>query len=142
MITATLNSHDHKKKTCFSCNYGIIVKSVCVFWLHFRAQAWNFVKSFIRMQKVKFGSDTKVLLPDVHFTDQTTGIIGQKKNFFQISLSYSSLDRSCSADKSLQKHNTFFFVSQKLLRFINYWNQGVHIVFLSTKIQILNVFIT
>ena len=115
MITATLNSHDHKKKTCFSCNYGIIVKSVCVFWLHFRAQAWNFVKSFIRMQKVKFGSDTKVLLPDVHFTDQTTGIIGQKKFFFQISLSYSSLDRSCSADKSLQKHNTFFFCFSKVI---------------------------
>ena len=32
-------------------------------------------------QKIKFGSDPKILPLDVHFTDQTTGVIGQKKNF-------------------------------------------------------------
>ena len=112
MITATLNSHDHKKKNFFSCNYGIIVRSVCVFSLHFRAQAWNFVKSFIRMQKVKFGSDTKVLLLDDRPDDRYHRA---KKKFFQISLSYSSLDRSCSADKSLQKHNTFIFCFSKVI---------------------------
>ena len=36
----------------------------------------------------------------------------------------------------------YFFVFQKLLRFINYWNQAVHIVFMSKKIQKLNVFVT
>ena len=34
---------------------------------------------------------------------------------FQISLSYSSLKRSCSTDKSLQKHNTFIFCFSKVI---------------------------
>ena len=41
--------------------------------LHFRAQALNFVKGIIRTQKVKFGSNPKILLPNVN---QTTGAIG------------------------------------------------------------------
>ena len=126
MITATLNSHDHKKKTFFSCNYGIIVRSVCVFSLHFRAQSWNFVKSFIRMQKVKFGSDTKVLLPDVHFTDQTTGIIGQKKIFFRFHFPIAHWIDHVLQTKVYKNIIPLFFVSQKLLKFINYWNQGFH----------------
>ena len=44
--------------------------------LHFRAQALNFVKGIIRTQKVKFGSNPKILPPNVH---QTTGAIGLKK---------------------------------------------------------------
>ena len=67
-----------------------LVKSVCAFSLHFRTQAWNFVRSIIGAQKVKFGSDSKILPSNVHFTDQTTGTIGQKI-FSRISLSYSSL---------------------------------------------------
>ena len=55
--------------------YHQLVTSACIFSLHFRAQAWNFVKTIIRMRKVKFGSDRKILLPDVHFTDLTTGVI-------------------------------------------------------------------
>ena len=61
-------------------------------------------------QKIKFGSDPKILPQDVHFTDQTTGVIGQKKRFSRILLSYTSLERSYSTDKSLQKHDTFIFL--------------------------------
>ena len=88
---------------------------MCFFSLHFRAQAWNFAKSIIRTQKVKFGSDPIILPPDVHFTDQTTGVIGQKKNFSRILLSYTSLESSCSTDKSLQKHSTFIFCFSKVI---------------------------
>ena len=38
-----------------------------------------------------------------------------KKKISQISLSYSSLKRSCSTDKSLQKHNTFIFCFSKVI---------------------------
>ena len=58
-----------------------IVKSVCVFSHHFRVQAWSFVKSIIKTQRVKFGSDPKILPPNVHFTDQTAGAMGKKEIF-------------------------------------------------------------
>ena len=58
-------------------------------------------QSIIRTQKVKFGSDPKILPPNVHFIDHTTGAIGPKKLFSRISLAYSSLERPCSIDETL-----------------------------------------
>ena len=93
------------------------VRFVCVFSLHFRAQTWNFVRSIIRTQKFKVVSDPKILPPDVHFTDQTTIFTG-------ISLFYSSLERSCSTDKSLQKHNTFIFCFSKVIEIYKLLKSG------------------
>ena len=120
-----------------------MVMSVCVFSLHFRAQAWNFVKSIIMTQKIKFGSDPKILPLDVHFTDQTTGVIGQKKKIFSdFTFLYLIGKVIFYRQKFTKTWYLYFFVFQKLLRFINYWNQAVHIVFMSKKIQKLNVFVT
>ena len=115
--------------------------SVCVFSLHFRAQAWNFVKSIIRMQKVRFGSHSKILRPNVHFTDQTTGAMRRKK-ISQISLSYGSLERSCSTDKTLQKHHNFLFGLLKVIEVFKLLKSGGSPSFLSKKIQKSNVFVT
>ena len=57
----------------------------------------------------------KILPPNVHFTNQATGVIGQKKIFSRIPLSYSSLKRSCSEDKTFQKHLIFIFVFSKVI---------------------------
>ena len=86
------------------------MRSVCVFSVLLLR-----CKSIIRTQKVKFGSDPKILPPNVHFTDQMTGVIGQKKIFSRISLSYSSLESSCSTDKTLQKHHTFILCFSKVI---------------------------
>ena len=75
------------------------------------------------MRKVKFGSDLKLLPPNVHFTDQTTGAIGGKK-FSRISLSCSSLERSYSADKTLQKHHSFIFCFSKVIEAYSLSNSG------------------
>ena len=120
-------------------------KEQCVFSLHFRATAWNFVKSNIRTQKVKFGSDPKTLPLDVHFTDQTAGVIGQKKNFpgFHFPLTHwKGHVLQTKVYKNIIRLFIYLFFFLKLLGFINYWNLGVHVVFLSKKIQELNVFVT
>ena len=75
------------------------------------------------MQKVRFGSDSKILRPNVHFTDQTTGVMRRKK-ISQISLSYSSLERSCSADKTLQKHHNFLFGLLKVIEVFKLLKSG------------------
>ena len=96
----------------------IIVRSVCVFSFHFRAQARNFVKSIIRTQKVKFGSDPKILPPDVQFTDQTTGALGQKM-FLGFHFPIVHCKGHVLQTKVYKNIIPLFFVFQKLLRFIN-----------------------
>ena len=103
--------------------YRKVVRPVCVFSLHFRAQVWNFFKSIIRTQKIKFGSNPIILPPNVYFTEQAAVVIGQKKNS-RISLSYSSLERSCSTDKTLQENHTFIFCFLKVIEIYKLLKSG------------------
>ena len=85
------------------------MRSVCVFSLHLLAQAWNFDKSIIRTQKVKSGWDLK-FYPQMYILQTRLQVSDS-----QIPLSYSSLERSCSEDKTFQKHLTFIFVFSKVI---------------------------
>ena len=124
-----------------SAMYRKVVRPVCVFSLHFRAQVWNFFKSIIRTQKIKFGWNPKILPPNVYFTEQTAVVIGQKK-ILEFHFPIAHWKGHVLQTKLYKKTIHLFFVFQKLLRFINYWNQEVHVVFLPKKKQKLNVFVT
>ena len=101
------------------------ISEVCMFFhfiLGYKHETLSQV--LLGCKKPNLGQTAK-FYPQMYILQTRRQVSWGKNIFYQISRSYSSLEKSCSADKTLQKDHTkniqkHYFVFQKLLRFTSY----------------------
>ena len=90
------------------------MRSVCFFHFILGHIHETLSRVLLGRKKSNLGQTPK-FYPQMYILQTRRQVSWGKKKISQISLSYSSLKRSCSTDKSLQKHNTFIFCFSKVI---------------------------